>query len=185
MKFLRSFFLLVLSLTFSACSASLNSLIGVPTIQLKKAAQTVSGEPEVKIDPIVDARANDTVAALSTKEAKIQGDILAAIQTATENAFKAHGFTLSAEAPLVVKTQLKTLFADIADNKVSTTASISLEVQDPANRRVYSAHYDGSVNLEASGINSDDVKRSLGIALGEAIDAMFADQRLVRLLSSF
>ena len=60
-----------------------------------------------------------------------------------------------------------------------------VEVRDPTNKRIYSGEYSGTASKEHPNLDEKDVSETLGTAMQQAINQLFADQQLMDILQSF
>ena len=174
----------------SACSPRLNETLEVPTVPIPPPSKNVEkvSNAYLFIDEFSDTRANKALATMDGKEIQAAGDVVPSVVKALNEALTGRGFEISESAPVMVSGEVRQWIAEISGSvptRVSVEASIFIEVLDPANKRIYSGVYQGKSWKESSSMKEEDIRRTLGEGMSEAIKRIIADERLMGLISSF
>ena len=182
--------LLGLCLSLTACSPSLRDTLDVPVVNTPPPAKNVEKVTNayLYIDEFSDARPNKALAAMDGKEIQPAGDVVPSVVKALKEALVARGFEISESAPVMVSGEVRHWFAEISGSlptRVNVEAAIFIEVLDPANKRIYSGVYQGKSWKEGSSMKEEDIRKTLGEGMEEAIKRVIADERLMGLISSF
>lgn len=174
----------------SACSPSLKDTLEVPIVNAPAMAKNVEkvSNAYLYIDEFSDARPNKAIASMDEKEIQPAGDVVPSVVKALKEALVNRGFEISESAPVMVSGEVRQWFAEIAGSmptRVNVEAAIFIEVLDPANKRIYSGVYQGKSWKESSSMKEEDIRKTLGEGMEEAIKRVTADERLMGLISSF
>lgn len=175
---------------FSACSPTLRDTLEVPVVNAPAPGKNVEkvSNAYLYIDEFSDARANKALASMDEKEIQPAGDVVPAVVKALKEALINRGFEISESAPVMVSGEVRQWFAEISGSmptRVNVEAAIFIEVLDPANKRIYSGVYQGKSWKESSSMKEEDIRKTLGEGMEEAIKRVTADERLMGLISSF
>lgn len=181
-------FLLFL-LACSACSPKLGKSIGMPTIPSvsHQKGVDVSGA-EVFVNTVVDARGDRTIANYEGKTIEAKGDVALTVKDAVSRALEGQGFALSDFAPLSMTAEVRNWNADVKSgmpSSVTSEAKIYVEIRDPANKKIYSGTYSGHSMIQHASLGEEDIQKSLGTSMAEALRQIFVDAHLVEVLASF
>lgn len=176
---------------FSACSTGIDDKMPVPNITTPQVESVFSKEnlvPTLFVGDIRDGRPQTALAVMGEKKSEPEGDITLAVSRALQEGLKSKGFEINDSAPVVVTGEVRTWLVTIkggVPSKGESSAALSLEVYDPANKKVYSGVYQGSARMERSTLSDQDISRLLGVAMTEAIGQALSDKNLIQLLASF
>ncbi len=195
-QFIFTTLFLGLLIILSSCSSSLKPVMNVPSIP-KPDLSTVNTHgsglaegrfAELFVADFTDARESEIVASLKGIDSKFLGSASEKVHARVEDFLREKGFTLNDDAPLVLLGQVKKWSADITAGVPATVeakAAISIEVRDPANRRIYAGTYEGVATLKEPGVGTEEISKALGVAMSESLREVLADKQLLDLLTSF
>lgn len=95
-------------------------------------------------------------------------------------------FVISNNAPIVVSGQVRAWEVKVGDQVggMQAEAELTIEVMDRTGSRMFSGVYRGLSNYSKIELKDKTLSRALSRAMGEAVKQLFADQDLMRILSS-
>ncbi len=182
---------LILSLFLCSCSVNLKDSIQIPEIKIndsKIATESKLSNTYLFLDQFNDTRAEKHIIEYEGKKVLAKNEISALVMNAIQTGLTKKGFSFSDTAPVVITGEVKQFMAEVKSGvpkKIEATSAIFIEILDPANKRIYSANYQGTAFAEEGSVSEDDVRRVLATSMEETVVQMSNDQRLITLLSSY
>ncbi len=185
----KLFLAISLAISVQACAPTLKHDISMPKIPDIGAGQrnSVAGA-ELLVNPFIDARPKATMVYHKGREYKARGDAAGAVETKVRNKLEKEGFRFSSRAPLALSGELRKWEAKVSVGfpaQVDSMAAVYVEVRDPANKRIYAGEYSGNASKQHPNLDAEDINETLGTAMQQALNQLFADAQLLDILQSF
>lgn len=140
------------------------------------------------VDNFRDARLSQVLVQGGSKTSTTESDLTKLATKSLSDALVSLGFVLTESSPVIISGSLEEWKAEVESglpSKVITKARIGLEAFDPANKLIYKGSYEGYSSIEHPSLGEEDIVDSLANAMGEAIEQVTKDQRLLQVVTSF
>ena len=160
----------------------------IPPLRVAIGGGAVTSNSYVSVDEFEDARDSQVIVDVNGRQSSTATSVGLPVQDAISKALEQSGFVISDSAPIVISGKVLKWDARVTTGfpaTVSSDAKVFIQVLDPASKPIYTGTYEGSASRQEPGIQEAEVRKNLGTAMSEAIAQLVADQKLVRLLSSF
>ena len=160
----------------------------VPIIKNTATVKPRHGDAVVYIHQFSDARTAEAIAEYDGREVKPAGDVIDRVVRALRGGLQKKGYRFAENAPVLIAGEIRKWMANISGGfkaRVDAQAAVSIDLIDPANKRVFSGIYQGYANMEKSGMEDKDVQETLSVAMAEALGRMLSDPQFNRMLSSY
>lgn len=174
-----------------ACGPSIPRSIQTPDLpRMVERAKAGGGGEEVSLslEEVRDNRPSEDVAEFHGRGTKLEGDAAEFVYRALKKAFVDSGYRLTHSAPVRVHGQLREWIAEVSGGttaRIHAKATVAIEVEDPAGRRIYSSVFRGYSELQKTGVNGEDLRRTLGSAMAQCLTELINDEQLGGVLSAF
>lgn len=182
---------LVVILTITGCGATLRDqtpLQPVPLPELENGRFMFNVPPSVMIGDYSDSRPESYIAKSYSDVSEPETPVQNEVRDVLKRLFTKLGFDVSEGAPVELRGEVKKWVVNITAGfpaRLEAEAMISVEVYDPANRKIYIGTYQGYARLERVGVETKDLQLALNYAMTEALTRVANDKKLISTVSSF
>lgn len=183
-------FLAPLVIFLFACGPQFNNPVLAPdaslaTVELKGKA---GSEGRFYLKNFEDIRKDLSLVTLDGESYKTDSDLTLVVREALSRILVKSGYSSSKESAIFIKGKLIDWKAEVKDGYPSTlvsSAKVYLELMDPTDRRVYSGTYAGEAELQAPGMDNNDLRKALSMGMEKALEQVVKDKGFVSILSSY
>ncbi|MCB0344726.1 MAG: hypothetical protein KDD66_06400 [Bdellovibrionales bacterium] len=177
----------LLALGCASCAKQTGGKVVAPDIPIVQHKMAFPNPVVVNaaIVPFQDMRAEADASSGSSVTVPV-GDVGNVVARAAEQAFAKRGMKLEGSSSQAeIRGQITEWNATVEGGALpvlGSTAALRIEVLNPKGDTVYTGTYQGTRSSEFPVISESDIRRSLGIAMAEAVEKMADDSRLTQAL---
>ena len=183
-----SFFFILL---FTACSNTYHPIdiyeVIIPRTEVSRVLDIPITPINIRIEPVIDARTNTSVAILDEQQITAKSDISEVISSSITKTLETAGFRASSSGSIILVGEVRKYFANFEGNFPSEGEAeivLSVNVKEPQSRRSYTAQYLGSAKLQTILASPKEVSGILESALESALRQMLKDKTMLSFLRS-
>lgn len=188
---MRCLYLFLLSFSLLSCGPSFTSPVLAPEISIDQMVLpklSAAGEGRFYLKNFQDSRTDKNLLKINGEVFSTDSDLTLVVREGISRAFVKAGYAHSKEASVFIAGKLEQWDAEIVDAYPSTIlckAKIYLELLDPIDRRIYSGTYSGMSELQSPGLNNDDLRKALSLAMNKAVEQAVKDKGLTSIINAY
>ncbi len=177
-------------LFFGACGPNFSNPVLAPEPSLESVELKVKKQVEGRfyLKSFEDIRKDQNFIKYNGQNFKCDSDLTLVVREALSRILVRSGFQASKKSAIFIKGKLVDWNAEVQDGFPGTLISqvkVYLELMDPTGRRIYSGTYSGQAELQAPGLDNNDLRQALSLGMEKALEQVALDKGFVSVLKAY
>lgn len=177
----------LLILFISACSDSFSNPVLMPVIDLGEVEILSKPRPMIYLQEVGDLRSNKKFLSFDNQFFETHADIGPVVREVLSKVLVESGFKYSNNAKVIFKVNVvkwESLVKSGLISDLDSVAELQLNLFQRNGKKIYTGKYVGEAKVQSSSLSNEELSKSLGLAMREAVMKISQDASLVKLIES-
>ena len=174
------------AVALGGCAPTVGPQVDAPEIPVVAKTGSIKSGVRVALQGALDVRPAIVADPDSESVTQPAGPVASQVEDGLRKALEMNGIAELPSAPVAMRAEIRKWQAQVSardTGKLSSEASLFVELIDGTGQRIYSGNYVGNRASSFPLISASDIRESLGLAMASAIDQMMSDPKLIEKLS--